>query len=447
MDLLAITRHPGLVEALRTAFGGAGFTVERIADPLEALAREAWNGARMVLVDAVADPMDGYRLCRLLRGESGALFRHVPVFLVLDHLPTEADRAALAAAEGDGFVEADSGAHRLQHTLGPLLDGTAARDGGGPLPALAVGLPPETAARIQEAVAPCGFALRAWDAGDLAAGLERFRPPILFLGVDDTGEKAREVLEGCRGSEPAPYVILVGGDVSEATQRRLLESGARDWIPLPLAGPLLLHGCRRALEWVHVKRLKQEYQHQLRDMAERRSALEREATSLRSEVLTDPLTELLNRRAFTQHLEHAVNRWERNRRPFVLILGDLDYFKLTNDRFGHLVGDAVLRAVGQRIRSSLRRSDLAFRIGGEEFAILLLETSLKAGTEVAEKIRERIEAAPLKVESGQTVFPTMSFGVGAPDAEDAGNLFLRVDEALYLAKHKGRNRVEVMTMG
>ena len=240
-----------------------------------------------------------------------------------------------------------------------------------------------------------------------------------------------------------PATILVGGPVPEGSQRRLLNLAA-DWLELPLSAPLLLHRCRKALEGIHVKRLKQEYQRQISEMAHRRALLEMEASALRSEVLTDALTELLNRRAFSQNLEHAVSQWERHQRSFVLILGDLDYFKLINDRFGHLVGDLVLKAVGQRIRSSLRRSDLAFRIGGEEFAVLLMETSVQAGLDVAEKIRRRIEETPLTLESGQTVFPTMSFGVGTPDGQDAGKLFLRVDEALYLAKHKGRNRVELM---
>jgi len=157
----------------------------------------------------------------------------------------------------------------------------------------------------------------------------------------------------------------------------------------------------------------------------------------------DPLTELLNRRAFNQHLDHAVNQWVRHARPFVLILGDLDYFKLINDRFGHMVGDQVLKTVSLRIRASLRKSDLAFRIGGEEFAILLTETQLKAGLDVAEKIRRRIDETPVTLDSGQSVFPTMSFGIGGPDGHDAGALFSRVDTALYAAKHKGRNRVEL----
>jgi len=198
------------------------------------------------------------------------------------------------------------------------------------------------------------------------------------------------------------------------------------------------------VEWTHIKRIQGECQAQIKDLLDRSKVLELETSTLRNEVLTDALTELLNRRAFTQHLEHAVNQWERHHRSFVLILGDLDYFKLINDRFGHLVGDQVLRAVAQRIGSSLRRSDLAFRIGGEEFAVILSESGLNAGAEVAEKIRRRIDELPVTLDSGQNVFPTMSFGVGAPDGSDGEALFARVDQALYLAKRKGRNRIEVI---
>ena len=97
----------------------------------------------------------------------------------------------------------------------------------------------------------------------------------------------------------------------------------------------------------------------------------------------------------------------------MLILGDLDYFKLINDRFGHLVGDQVLKAVAQRISASLRRSDLAFRIGGEEFAIILHRVQ---PARRAPKWPRRSAGAstrlPVTLESGQNVFPTMSFGAG-----------------------------------
>ena len=103
----------------------------------------------------------------------------------------------------------------------------------------------------------------------------------------------------------------------------------------------------------------------------------------------------------------------------------------------------VLRQLSVRLRSALRKSDLAFRIGGEEFAILLTETSLKAGAEVGEKLRSRIDEEPIVLPSGQAIFPTMSFGIGGPGAATSSELLSQVDRALYRAKSLGRNRVVV----
>jgi len=233
----------------------------------------------------------------------------------------------------------------------------------------------------------------------------------------------------------------------EAAQRKLLLAGISDWVPLPLSGPRLLHACKRAIEWMHAKRIQAEYESAIHDLRERRSMLEIEAAALRNEVLTDPLTELLNRRAFDQNLDHAVRQWERHRRAFVLVIGDVDHFKLINDRFGHPVGDEVLRQMAVRIRSSLRKSDLAFRIGGEEFAVILTETTLKAGSDVADKLRRRIDEDPIQLSTGQTIFPTMSFGVGGPGALTLSALMSQVDKALYQAKRLGRNRVVVANGG
>jgi diguanylate cyclase (GGDEF)-like protein len=289
-----------------------------------------------------------------------------------------------------------------------------------------------------------GFELASCPRAGLVQHARDLRAPIVFLGRGGSVDACQAHLQRLAGLNRPPYPILVGPLPDEAGQRRLLTAGAMEWLVPPLSGPMLMHACRRAVEWIHIKRIQAECRVQLSDLVEQRKVLELETSALRSEVLTDSLTELLNRRAFNQHLEHAVNQWERHRRSFVLILGDLDYFKLINDRFGHLVGDQVLRAVAQRILASLRRSDLAFRIGGEEFAIILSESGLRAGAEVAEKIRRRIDEAPVTLDSGQNVFPTMSFGIGAPDPGGTATLFARVDQALYVAKRKGRNRIEVL---
>jgi diguanylate cyclase (GGDEF)-like protein len=444
MNLLAITQHTMLLERLRTAFEGAGHSVTVVPDHLHALASEAWNGAHLLLVDAAGDPLDGYRLCHLLRAESRSLFRNLPVFLILEQPPTEQDHARLVEADGDGFLEANASIQTLLTELGPLTAGDATRGQRPRATLLALGLPAPQVARITEVVRHLGFDLRTGTRKDLPRLIEELHPPILFLGLGHSLYQVQDILRGLAALPRAPYPILVGGLPSEAGQRRLLTAGAMDWLTLPLSGPMMLHACRKAVDWIHSKRIQGEFQCQLKDLLEQRKVLELETSALRNEVLTDPLTELLNRRAFTQHLEHAVNQWERHHRSFVLILGDLDYFKLINDRFGHLVGDQVLKAVAQRIGSSLRRSDLAFRIGGEEFAIILAESGLHAGADVAEKVRRRIDELPVTLDSGQNVFPTMSFGVGVSDGADGAALFARVDQALYLAKRKGRNRIEVL---
>jgi diguanylate cyclase (GGDEF)-like protein len=444
MNLLAITKHDMLIERLRTAFEGAGHTVSVVEDSLHALASEAWNGAHLLLVDAAGEPLDGYRLCHLLRAESRSLFRNLPVFIVLDHAPTGADQARLREMDGDGFVEADASIQQLLTLLGPLMEGTIVCGRPCQATALALGVPGPQADRIAEVVRHLGFELRTCSREELPEAARELRAPILFLGLGDDLDQDQATLQGLAALPRPPYPILVGALPDEAGQRKLLTAGAMDWLIPPLSAPMMLHACRKAVEWQHSKRIQGEFRFQINDLVEQRKVLELETTALRNEVLTDPLTELLNRRAFSQHLEHAVNQWERHHRSFVLILGDLDYFKLINDRFGHLVGDQVLKAVAQRISSSLRRSDLAFRIGGEEFAVLLSESSLHAGAEVAEKIRRRIDEQPVTLDSGQNVFPTMSFGLGSPDASGAANLFARVDQSLYAAKRKGRNRIEVL---
>jgi diguanylate cyclase (GGDEF)-like protein len=444
MNLLVISRHSDLVERLRTAFEGVGHCIRSFDDQLQALACEAWNEAHILIVDAEGEPLDGIRFCNLLRGESRFLFQSLPIFLILDHPYSEEDQVTFQDVDVDGFLYSGDSLQRLLHVLGPATESGAVRPNGPPVPILASALTPVFTNRIRKLVEHFGYQVHLTAESELSEIQTELRAPILLLGLDENPAQTLATIEHMREHEFSPYVILIGRLPKEGLQRKLLVSGVMDWLPLPLSHPRLLHACRRAMEWVHMKRIQREYQFQLTDLRERRLLLEMEASALRNEVLTDPLTGLLNRRAFNQNLEHAFNQWIRHRRPFVLILGDLDYFKLINDRFGHLVGDQVLKVLGERMHHSLRRSDLAFRIGGEEFAILLMETQIQAGADVADKLRRRIDGNPITLDSGQSVFPTMSFGVGSPGDHDAEALFMAVDQALYAAKHKGRNRIEVV---
>ena len=426
------------------AFEGAGHAVIQAGDPLEALAKDAWGDVQVLVVDAIGDPMDGFRLTRLLRGEARVLFQNLPIFLILDHPPSDQERLALKASEGDGFILTSSSLQQLLNRLGPVMAGGLSKEGCQRVPVLGVGLQGGLGQQAREILQHVGMELYTPPARNAAEAQQSLKSPVLLLGLSAGGVAgALAGLAQLRDQNHLLYTILVGQVKTDADQRKLILAGISDWVPLPLSAPRLIHACRRAIEFLHARRIQAEYESALHDLRARRSVLEVEAATLRNEVLTDPLTELLNRRAFDQNIEHALRQWERHRRAFVLLIGDVDHFKLINDRFGHPVGDEVLRQLSARLRTALRKSDLAFRIGGEEFAVLLTETSLRAGAEVGEKLRSRIDEEPIVLPTGQAIFPTLSFGVGGPGATTISELLSQVDQALYRAKSLGRNRVVV----
>ncbi len=176
-----------------------------------------------------------------------------------------------------------------------------------------------------------------------------------------------------------------------------------------------------------------------------RLAYQLEQEKRRAEALarTDVLTELNNRRAFYE-LGHASLRLaERHARPTSFLMLDIDHFKQVNDGFGHAAGDAVLERVGRLLREEQRSGDITGRVGGEEFAVLLPETSLDAARAIAERLRARL-AEPAVSYDGHELRFTVSIGVAElRSGETLEALSARADAALYDAKHRGRNRVEV----
>jgi diguanylate cyclase (GGDEF)-like protein len=136
-----------------------------------------------------------------------------------------------------------------------------------------------------------------------------------------------------------------------------------------------------------------------------------------------------------------LTRRQRYGHPFSLLMLDLDHFKRINDQWGHAVGDEALRQFADSVRCCLRAQDVAGRLGGEEFAILLPETGENVAMPVAERIRARMEQTPVPTEPGYCTV-TVSIGVTqVEDGDDLEALLRRADEALYAAKERGRNRV------
>jgi diguanylate cyclase (GGDEF)-like protein len=172
-----------------------------------------------------------------------------------------------------------------------------------------------------------------------------------------------------------------------------------------------------------------------------RARLFQEVQSL---ALTDPLTGLQNRRSLFELGRVEFVRAQRMQRPFCCMMLDLDHFKQVNDRYGHVVGDQVLQEFAKRCSSSVREVDMVGRYGGEELIILLPETDRPTSIQVAERLRASIADTPIKI-FDQEISVTTSIGVATQDENtmDLETLIARADQAMYIAKHKGRNRVAI----
>jgi two-component system cell cycle response regulator len=228
-----------------------------------------------------------------------------------------------------------------------------------------------------------------------------------------------------KGLEPDVYIILVTakGERDEIVEG--FEAGADDYMTKPFDVGELKARVRTGARIV-----------------ERQLELIASREQMRAEAMYDSLTGLLNRAAFFDLFEKEVARAQRYETPLALIMADLDDFKDTNDKYGHLAGDAVLVEVAHRLRTSMRVSDSVGRYGGEEFVIVAPGCTANAAALLAERFRLGVCSKPIVLAS-ESFFMTMSFGVaGTSDMSKAGGLLRAADEALYRAKNSGKNRVK-----
>lgn len=165
--------------------------------------------------------------------------------------------------------------------------------------------------------------------------------------------------------------------------------------------------------------------------------------TLHEQSIRDPLTGLYNRRFLEDSLIRELSRAKRKTHPLSIILLDIDHFKRVNDTFGHGAGDMVLRRLGLVLQAYVRESDIACRVGGEEFSVLLPEGPLQIATQRAEDIRKAVNELALKHEEKDLGTVTVSLGVATfPDHGTTADVLIRAaDQVLYDAKRKGRNRV------
>ena len=158
---------------------------------------------------------------------------------------------------------------------------------------------------------------------------------------------------------------------------------------------------------------------------------------------TDPLTKISNRRDMIEKIEHEKKRFARNGKPFVLIMIDIDNFKLVNDKYGHDAGDFILESIAHLMQASVRKQDIVGRWGGEEFLLLLPETDIVGGEALAEKIRKSVEETPY-IFSNKKIPVTITLGVSVYDRlMELETTIKSADKAMYEGKNKGKNCVVV----
>lgn len=260
---------------------------------------------------------------------------------------------------------------------------------------------------------------------------ERKPTPDVIVIAEGEGSQGEglTLLAQMRASTSTRHAALIY--VAQPNQRReaasALDMGANDL----LAGGLDL----------------QELTLRLKKQIERKRTADRLRANMQDGLraaVTDQLTGLYNRRYTLPHLNRLADRSTRQRRPYALLVADLDHFKQVNDRYGHAAGDAVLVALAQRLKDNLRAADLIARWGGEEFLIAMPDTGRLAAQRTAERLCQIMSENPIVLPGGEHLTVTLSIGVATSSKQDETaplDLIERADKALYEAKEKGRNTV------
>jgi diguanylate cyclase (GGDEF)-like protein len=278
---------------------------------------------------------------------------------------------------------------------------------------------------LHEFIMISGFT--AFKSSSSEEALETLKEETIHVVITDVilpGMDGLDLTERIKATYNSDVIVMTGysGDYS---YEEAINKGASDLIFKPVRFEELLLRLKRVLK-----------ERQLTN--ERIEMLEK----LKKLAITDGLTRLYNSRHFYNQMELEADRSNRYNHPLALLLLDIDLFKEYNDTYGHLEGDKVLQKIGKVITACLRKMDTAYRYGGEEFTILLPETTAKEAKTVAERIRTGIEKVRFLPQAANETNITISIGVTEYcRKEDLSEFVQRADRAMYLSKKEGRNKV------
>ena len=447
--VLVVDDVPANVKLLEARLSAEYFDVMTAVSGQEALAICERADCDVVLLDVMMPDMDGFEVCRRIKG--GVATHHIPVVIVTA-LDQPSDRVKGLESGADDFLTkpvsdvALIARVRSLSRLKLMTDELRMRA----VTSREIGLEsPE-----RNALAEAGRNGRVLMVDDRPALSERMQATLSSEHVVDMeGDPTEALFHAAEGNyelvvvsldlanfdglrlcsqlrslertRNVPILAIAESD-SNARLVRALEIGVNDYLVRPFDKHEMLARVRTQIR-------KKRYTERLRDSVQ----LSIEA------AVTDPLTGLYNRRYMETHVGTLVDQAAARDKPLSVLVLDIDYFKSINDTYGHDAGDDVLQDFAIRIRKSIRGIDLACRYGGEEFVVVMPETDMAVATMVAERLRRRIASEPFPIQKGtRTIDVTISIGIAAlaPD-DDAAAVIKRADQALYRAKRDGRNRV------
>jgi two-component system cell cycle response regulator len=430
------------------------YVVSTAANGREALEKIAKEKPDLVLLDVMMPEMDGFETCRRLKADPATAY--IPVIMITA-LSDTADRVRGLAAGADDFLGKPINdmalmsrvrsvlrmkilmdEWRLREQTAQQLSPTASEDEViDPLSVrdsriLIVDDDDSDSGFIRDALSPlAAHVAQARSVAEAETMMTNGAYDLVFSNLDLKQEDGLTVCPHLR-SNPAtrhvPILLLANPDDMPRIAKGL-DLGANDYLVRPFDTHELFARTRTQL------RHKRNYD-RLRSGFEQNLKL----------ALVDPLTGAFNRRYLDAHLPRFLRHAAEMGKSLVVQMLDIDHFKLVNDTYGHGAGDEVLAEVAQRISSVIRPSDFFVRMGGEEFAVIMPETTMTNAEKIAERLRRSVADTPIRLPDNKAVNVTISIGVADtyPDHEGEPNkIFERADAALYRAKQTGRNKVEV----